>query len=227
MAKNKRQKYQRVKHLPNVTITESDTAGAPGPYPWEQPRFAGMRRVLELGCGKGEHSLAFAAADPGTLYVGIDRKSDRLCVGAETALAQKIDNVLFLRGRIEFLATYFKPRSISAIWLTFPDPHIKHRRNHLRLCAPSFLDIYAGLLVAGGRVHLKTDSAFFFDYARESVVKWGGHIVACLEDLHAGGDRGMGGPQVVSAFEQIALGRGEAIKYLAFQLDGNGLPWVP
>jgi tRNA (guanine-N7-)-methyltransferase len=34
-----------------------------------------VSRVLELGCGKGEHSLAFAATNPDILYMGVDRKS--------------------------------------------------------------------------------------------------------------------------------------------------------
>ena len=136
MPKNKRQKFQRVNTLANVTVTGLDPSPSPGLYPWYEDRYDGMRRVLELGCGKGEHSIALAAADPETLCVGVDRKSHRLCVGAETALAMGIDNVQFLRAHIERLETFFKKQSIDEIWLTFPDPHPKPRTSHLRLSAP-------------------------------------------------------------------------------------------
>lgn len=218
MPKNKRQKYQRVRSLPNVTVTESDTALFPGPYPWDNRRYSGMRRVLELGCGKAEHSLAFAAADPGILCVGVDRKSHRLCVGAETALARGLGNVQFLRANIECIDAYFAPGSIDDIWLTFPDPHPKPRTRHRRLTAARFLDTYARLLVPGGRVNLKTDSELLYDYTRGSVDRWGGRTVAASADLHASDEGRIGARDVVSAFEQAARRRGAAITFLAFEL---------
>lgn len=219
MPKNKRQKYERVRQLPNVTINDSDSSISPGPYPWDAHRYDGMPRILELGCGKGEHSLAFAAARPGTLCVGVDRKSHRLCVGAETALARGLGNVQFLRARIESIDACFAGRSIDEIWLTFPDPHPKLRTRNLRLTAPPFLEVYAKLLVPGGRVNLKTDSDLLFDFTGEAVDRWGGRIFAAAADLHAAEDGGLGAREVVSAFEQAARARGKTIKYLAFQLN--------
>ena len=120
-----------------------------------------MEQILELGCGKGEHSLAFAAAHPDKLCVGIDAKSHRICVGAEKALADGLKNVHFLRARIESIESFFLPQSIHQIWLTFPDPYPKKRAVKSRLSAPSFLKAYARLIVPGGMIFLKTDSDFF------------------------------------------------------------------
>ena len=137
MPKNKRLKYERVNYLPNVTIAAEQAPPAPGPYRWNAQHYAGMPIVLELGCGKGEHSLAFAAADSRRLVVGVDFKSHRMCVGAEMALARRLDNVLFLRARVEDLQAYFMAGSIEAIWLTFPDPQLKNRKIRTRLSAPA------------------------------------------------------------------------------------------
>ena len=219
MPKNKRQKYQRVKNLPNVTVTGWDSSPLPAAYPWYENRYDGMRRVLELGCGKGEHSLAFAAADPATLCVGVDRKSHRICVGAETAIAMGLENVQFLRAHIEGLEGFFMKQSIDEIWLTFPDPHPKFRTRHLRLSAPAFLDTYARLLMPGGKVHLKTDSDLLFDYTRESVVRWGGRVVVASANLHATDNGRIGAHEVVSAFEHAARSQGETIKYVVFELN--------
>jgi len=227
MAKTKLHKYERVKHLPNVTFSRLGESESPGLYPWYEDRYKGMELVLELGCGKGEHSLGFAKANTRRLCLGIDSKSHRICVGAEKAIAQGIENVLFLHVRIERIQEFFKAHSIHEIWLTFPDPNLKNRTIKNRLSAAPFLDAYARLLVPGGIVHLKTDSDLLYTYTRESVELWGGRVVEAVSDIHDGdihgtdiytGDSRCGARDIVSTFEKKALSKGSSIKYMAFKL---------
>jgi tRNA (guanine-N7-)-methyltransferase len=219
MPKNKLHKYERVKQLPNVTFSLSGESPPPSSYPWYEKRYDGMKKVLELGCGKGEHSLAFAAADSGRLCVGIDCKSHRMCVGAEKAIAAGLDNVLFLRVRIERIREFFMAHSIHEIWLPFPDPHPKHRAVKCRLSAAPFLDAYSNLLMPGGTVHLKTDSCLLYDYSLQSVEQWGGRVVAASENIHGADSQSIDACDVVSAYEQAARSQGTAIKYMAFKLN--------
>ena len=219
MAKSKLRKYERVKHLPNVTMPAYGESREAHTYPWNQTRYTGLKKVLELGCGKGEHSLEFAAADQGKLCVGVDRKSHRICVGAEKALARDLQNILFLRARIEQIGLYFVERSISEIWLPFPDPHVKARAAKDRLTAPPFLDAYAKLLKPGGLVHLKTDSDLLYHFSVDAIQRWGGRAVAASEDIHGENPASMGAPEIGSAFETAARSEGRAIKYLAFALE--------
>ncbi len=218
MAKNKRHKYERVKHLPNVSFSVFGRPGVFCTYPWYHDRYKDTKTILELGCGKGEHSLALAAANPYKLYVGIDYKSHRICVGAEKALEQGLENLFFLRARIERITEFFIKQSIDEIWLTFPDPHLKNREIKSRLSAAPFLDLYAHLLVPKGVVHLKTDNDQFFKYTRECVNNWGGHVVEVLENLHKKDYCESSGNNIVSTFESKALSKGLAIKYMAFTL---------
>ncbi len=219
MPKNKLKKYSRVRQLPNVTFAGFGVSPPPGSYPWDAERFTGMERVLELGCGKGEHTLAFAAANPGRLYVGVDGKSHRICVGAEKAMTRGHGNVLFLHTRIERLREFFGEHSIHEIWLTFPDPYPKTQTVKFRLTATPFLEAYAHLLVPGATVHLKTDNNLFYDYTRESVERWGGRIIDVSDNIHADGSGSLDASEVVSAYESAARSRGEAIKYMAFRLN--------
>lgn len=219
MPKNKLFKYERVKHLPNVTFSVFGESPPPGSYPWNDERYQDMQKVLELGCGKGEYSLAFAAANPRKLCVGIDCKSHRMCVGAEKALARGLDNVHFLRTRIERIGDFFLKHSIHEIWLTFPDPHPKHRAVKSRLSAPYFLDAYANLLIPGGTVYLKTDSDLLYDFTRESVQRRGGREIAESDAALGTGDSASVARDVVSAYEHSARSRGAAIKFMAFKLN--------
>ncbi len=223
MAKTKLHKYERVKHLPNVIFSQGESE-SPNLYPWYGERYKGMERILELGCGKGEYSLAFARANPCRLCVGIDSKSHRICVGAEEAIAQGLENVFFLHVRIERIREFFMEHSIHEIWLTFPDPNLKNRKIKNRLSAAPFIDAYAHLLLPGGTVHLKTDSDLLYNYTRESVERWGGRVVAASNDIHetdvhGSDDSGFGARDIVSAFEKEARSKGASIKYMAFTLS--------
>lgn len=222
MPKNKLHKYERVKNLPNVTFSVFGESQLPCSYPWYAERYVGMEKILELGCGKGEYSLAFAAANPRKLCVGVDCKSDRMCVGAEKAVAEGLENVHFLRVRIERISQFFVEHSIHEIWLTFPDPHPKKRAIKCRLSAAPFLDAYASLLVPGGTVYLKTDSNLLYNYTRESVELWGGRVVAASENINGTDHSALGAREVVSAYENAARSRGTTIKYMAFKLNGRG-----
>jgi len=219
LPKNKLKKYDRVRQLPNVTFAGFGVSPPPGSYPWDAERFKGMEKVLELGCGKGEHALAFTRDNTDRLYVGVDNKSHRICVGAEKALEAGLANILFLHARIERIRDFFFPNTIIEIWLTFPDPYPKKQTIKFRLTAGPFLDTYAHLLVPGGIVHLKTDSDMFFEYSRGSVEARGGYILETIDNIHAEDVGKSGAAHVVSAYEKAARERGDIIKYMAFRLN--------
>ena len=215
MAKTKHLKYERVLHLPNVLIPE-DGPEKKAPLPWAG--LSDRPMILELGCGKGEHALALAAANPDCLVVGVDIKSHRLCTGGEAALARGLANLYFLRTDVTALDQWVTRESVREIWITFPDPHPKQREIKHRLTAPDFLAMYAALLLPGGAVHVKTDSDLFYRYTLGAVADWGGAVEARTCDLHGEGAGPTGAAGVCSAFEQKARTGKRTIKYLKFTL---------
>ena len=120
--------------------------------------------VLELGCGKGEYSVNLAVMFPEKNFLGIDIKGARFWRGAKTALAEKINNVGFLRTQIELVDFIFDENEIDEIWITFPDPQIKYKRTKHRMTNPDFLNKYKKILKPNGMVHLKTDSEYMLGY---------------------------------------------------------------
>ena len=121
--------------------------------------------VLELGCGKGDYTVALARRHPDINYIGVDIKGARLWKGAKEATQQAMPNVAFLRTRIEFIEAFFGPGEVSEIWLTFSDPQLRGSEN-ARLSSPLFLERYRKFLKPGGIVHLKTDSRFLYEYTQ-------------------------------------------------------------
>ena len=123
--------------------------------------------ILELGCGKGEYTVGLAERFPNINFIGIDIKGARIWTGAKKAYLEKIPNVAFIRTRIEFVNSFFSPAEVDEIWLTFPDPQLKKKRNKNRLTAAKFLNLYRKFLKDNGIIHLKTDNSILYEYTLE------------------------------------------------------------
>ena len=123
--------------------------------------------ILELGCGKGEYTIGLAERFPDINFIGIDIKGARIWTGAKKAYLEKIPNVAFIRTRIEFINSFFSPAEVDEIWLTFPDPQLKKRRNKKRLTSARFLNLYRGFLKDRGIIQLKTDNPILYEYTLE------------------------------------------------------------
>ncbi len=189
--------------------------------------------VLELGCGKGEYTIALAQLDPARNHVGVDIKGARLWKGAKFATQEDLRNVAFLRTRIEFISAFFGPGEVSQIWLTFSDPQFKSENS--RLSSPVFLEKYRSFLRPDGVVHLKTDSRFLYEYTLAVCRANGLEILAATTDLYGSGsseeapsalELRKGIPAVATAvqtfYESMFVEQGYSIKYLAFSIGHEG-----
>lgn len=177
--------------------------------------------ILELGCGKGEYTVAMSARFPETNFLGIDVKGARLNYGAKRIEASGLKNAGFLRTEIELLGQFFAKDEVSEIWITFPDPQIKHKRGKHRLVNPAFLDIYKGILKPEGLVHLKTDSEFLHGYACGILHYYSADILEAYYDI----DKQVRSQnyllhEVQTHYEQLFRGEGKAITYLKFRFLG-------
>ena len=180
--------------------------------------------VLELGCGKGEYTVALAERDPERNYIGVDIKGARLWKGAKYATEHGLPNVAFLRTRVEFISAFFAPGEVSEVWLTFSDP--QYRSENSRLCSPLFLERYRNFLRPGGVVHLKTDSRFLHEYARAVCAANALQVLTCTQDLYAGTDSIQPVVREVKTFyENLFLQQGYPITYLSFVIEPDG-PFV-
>ena len=196
--------------------------------------------VLELGCGKGDYTIALALRHPEINYIGVDIKGARLWKGAKFATENSLPNVAFLRTRIEFIEAFFGPGEVSAIWLTFSDPQLRGSENS-RLSSPLFLERYRKFLKPGGVVHLKTDSRFLYEYTQAvckvnslqilafgtdiyregiQVFKSGAEGGHGFEDLYALSEKEI--TEIQTFYEKMFLDMGLPITYMAFTVDHEG-----
>ena len=172
--------------------------------------------VLELGCGRGEYTLALARSRPDRGVLGVDRNGSRLWKGAREALAEGLTNALFLRSPVEHLEDHVPPGRVAEIWLPFPDPLPKNRQAGHRLVSPRFLERYRQVLSPGGVVHLKTDNLDLVDFAERAVRAAGGRVLEGSDGLIGDGDDLAA---VRTTFEQRYRGKGRTIHDRTFCLD--------
>lgn len=180
--------------------------------------------VLELGCGKGEYSVGMAKKFPNKNFIGIDIKGARMWRGAKTSLEEKLSNVAFLRTRIEFIEACFGTNEVDEIWITFPDPQMKDRREKKRLTGPLFIDRYRKFLKAGGVIHLKTDSDFFYDFSLEECKKNQFPIHFSSSDLYKNDINDFDNEMreilsIKTHYEKIFTEKGHTIHYLKYSLN--------
>ena len=172
--------------------------------------------VLELGCGKGEYTIALARENAARNYIGVDIKGARLWRGAKTSNEEQMKNVAFIRTRIEMIASFFAKDEVSEIWITFPDPQPKKPMK--RLTSERFLGHYREMLRPGGPIHLKTDSRELYDYTMDEVIAPAGYEVEfSTADLYASGYGGMA-TAVQTFYESMFLKEGKPITYIKFKI---------
>ncbi len=172
--------------------------------------------ILELGCGKGEYTIALAEKFPEKNFIGIDIKGARLWKGAKYAEQQNLGNVAFIRTRIEFIASLFAQGEISEIWITFPDPQLKRHRK--RLTGTLFLQRYKEFMSPDGIINLKTDSKYLHNYTLALAQQNSLEIIEANNDIYNTG-RADDILSIRTFYEAHYIKRGLAITYMAFKLN--------
>ena len=175
--------------------------------------------VLELGCGKGEYSVNLATMFPEKNFLGIDIKGARFWRGAKTALAEKINNVGFLRTQIELVDCIFDENEVDEIWITFPDPQIKYKRTKHRMTNPDFLNKYKKILKPNGMVHLKTDSEYMHGYTLGLLQGLGLTIEYAHHDVYGTTNAPKEVTDIQTYYESQYLAINKKITYLRFNFS--------
>jgi tRNA (guanine-N7-)-methyltransferase len=175
--------------------------------------------ILELGCGKGEYTTGLAQRNPNCNYIGVDIKGARMWLGAKIAFEKQLNNVAFVRTRVDLIESFFGESEISEIWLTFSDPQPKKVKK--RLSSSNFLSKYKKFLKKDGLIHIKTDSKLLFEYSLALAEKNKFFITFISRNVY--NDENL--PESVSAiqtfYEKQFLEEGKKIHYLQYKLNNK------
>lgn len=232
MGKNKLKKFARVAaydHVIEPALQEVFNANHRLRGRWHEEFGNGHPIVLELACGKGEYTVGQARLFPGKNFIGIDIKGARIFSGATQALEEGLNNVRFVRMKIDMITSLFAAGEVAEIWITFADPQMEKPRK--RLTSQLFLDRYVQFLAPGGTLNLKSDSTELYEFTRDEAIpefnqKQGAFSfdkVFDTDNLYEEGisllDEDMQRVLNIRTFyESMWLGQGKKIKYLRYVL---------
>ena len=226
MAKNKLKRFADMKTMscvfePAMETVEKDNFDLKGN--WRTDYFKNDHPlIVELGCGKGEYTIGLGQKYPEKNYIGMDIKGARMWEGANTVREEGLQNIAWVRTRIEFVDTFFGNNEVDEIWLTFSDPQPNKPRK--RLSSKLFLDRYRKFLKPGGLIHLKTDNDLLFASTLQEVEEVGGEILEKTWDLYGEmpSDLNTETQEILSIkthYEKIFSEKGYKIKYGRFRIN--------
>lgn len=113
---------------------------------------------IEVGPGRGDVILAYAAAAPERGFFGIEWRGGQADAIVARAATLGLRNVRAVGGDARcIVATLVPAASVAAFHVYFPDPWPKTRHRRRRLFEPTFAAAVARALAPGGWVHVASD----------------------------------------------------------------------
>lgn len=213
MGQKKLIRFQEIESFPNVLQYPKDMQGK-----WKDYFKNNNPITLELACGKGEYAVGLGRLYPQQNFIGIDVKGNRIWRGAKTALEEGLNNVAFLRSKIDKVDDYFAPGEVSEIWITFPDPQLRFSKMKKRLTHPRFLRVYQQFLQPGGLIHLKTDSPDLYHFTKSVINIYGLQLLVDYDDIYQ--QQNLSEVlRIKTHYEGLDIAQSNRVHYLQFQLN--------
>jgi tRNA (guanine-N7-)-methyltransferase len=204
------------------TYLEQDLAAlSPGPVsradnPGRRPldlaaRFGPGRPVwLEIGFGGGEHMVHMATRHPEVALIGADPFVNGVAMLLSRIRASRATNLAVHPGDVRDLFDVLPDRSISLVFLNYPDPWPKARHHRRRFVTPQYLAPLSRIMAPRAELRIATDIP---DYVRQT-----------LAELPAAGFVRLDHPDDIpwpdwpsTRYEQKALREGRRPAYLTFR----------
>ncbi len=150
--------------LRGIDVSSIWWEGNTGPEEYDFARIFGNENPVELdlGCGKGLFLFNQARLRPAVNFIGIDWSRSFSRMGAERMVRHGIRNVRIVADDAWTLFPRFRPESLAAMHVYFPDPWWKTRHRKRRMIRPEFIEVVERLVPAGGLLSVATDVGDYF-----------------------------------------------------------------
>ncbi len=122
-------------------------------------------RMLDIGVGMGDTSIALARAHPENDYLAVEVHKPGVGRLLRLAQAENINNLrVICHDVIDVLSHQIPNNCIDLVYIFFPDPWPKKRHHKRRLISAEFLSLLLPKLTAHARIFIATDWKDFADH---------------------------------------------------------------
>lgn len=116
-------------------------------------------KVLDIGCGMGESTVALARLHPENDYLAVEVHQPGVGSLVRHAALHGVTNLrIICRDVMEVLRCQLRAASLDEVYLFFPDPWHKKRHRKRRLVNARFLELLVPRMKSHARLFLATDS---------------------------------------------------------------------
>lgn len=125
---------------------------------------------LEIGSGKGTFLAQQSAIEPNVNFIGIEWSSWFFRYACDRLRRNERTNVRMVRAEATFfIREFIVDEAVTVMHIYFPDPWHKTRHNKRRLIQDKFMPEVMRILKPGGKLHLVTDHADYFEQMQDVV----------------------------------------------------------
>ena len=129
----------------------------------KENQYAGIKNILEIGFGDGEHLLGLAKNNTDKYIVGVELYSLGVILAAKKLHRESVINAHLIEIDARDVLSKFNS-TFDEIYVLFPDPWRKKRHNKRRLIKKDFIINLQKSLSLNGKIIIATD---WQDYADE------------------------------------------------------------
>lgn len=136
----------------------TELCGLQSPPDWDQVFGFSGPLELEIGCGAGGFALEHVRRNPRIRYVAFEWRKKFAREVQHRAQARGLGNIKVIEADArQEIPRLFRPGSLSAIHLQFPDPWWKRAHQKRAILSPDFTPLLYDLCAPGALFDLRTD----------------------------------------------------------------------
>ena len=124
---------------------------------WRARQGKDSALILEIGFGGGEHLASLAAGQRADLFIGAEPFINGVVSLLRHIEEQKLNNICIWPDDVRLILDKLPARSLSAVYVMFPDPWPKARHAGRRILNQEMLDRLADLLQPKGQLRMASD----------------------------------------------------------------------
>lgn len=154
--------YRCYAHANAFKDTFDGTPTSPEAVDWKKHFENGTApSFIDIGCGYGKFLVDTASLYPNENVLGLEIRQ-KVFEYVQNLTKERDNCSVIATNGLLFLVNYFKKDSLKKIFVLFPDPHFKKRKQKGRMICKQTMSIFKYLMAEDAKLYISTDVESLF-----------------------------------------------------------------